>query len=227
MNNAAIIVAAGSGTRFDSKIPKQFLKLRNTEIIIRSLKIFDIPEVSLLVLVVNKEMVAYSKKIIEGYNFLNPIEVISGGDTRQLSVYKGLEYLNNYEIDKVIIHDAARPLYKQRDVIPFLNKIESGVGVVVVSSMNNTLYEINNNRIISVPDRKNYVNAETPQGFIFNEIFSSHKKELTRKMYYNTDDVQIFLKNGFQMVLYNISYNNLKITTKEDFLVAETLLINE
>ena len=141
--------------------------------------------------------------------------------------YKGLEYLDEHKIDKVIIHDAARPLFKKDDVIPFLNKIESNVGVVTVSSINNTLYEINSERIINVPDRQKYVNAETPQGFIYKEIFSSHKKELLSKMYYNTDDTQIFLKNGFRMHLYKISYYNLKITTKEDFLLAETLLINE
>jgi 2-C-methyl-D-erythritol 4-phosphate cytidylyltransferase len=224
MTNAAIIVAAGTGKRFESEVPKQFVKINEIELFIRSLMIFDIPQIKLLLLMVNPEMIEMSKNIIKKYDFNSGVEVVAGGDTRQESVFRGLKYLEKYEINKVIIHDAARPLFRNEDASRILNFVKSGEGAVVVSNIRNTVYEVDRDRIINVPDRNRFLNAETPQVFIYKEIFEAHKRELTNEIYNNTDDTQIYLKSRFKMNLYKISYNNLKITHKEDLFVAEALL---
>ena len=107
--NGVIIVAAGSGSRMNMGINKQFIKLKDTEIIVYTLeKFYKHKNIDEIVVVVKEEEAEFFKnEIIDKYNFEN-IKIAYGGKERQNSVYNGLKMLDD-KCDIVLVHDGARP----------------------------------------------------------------------------------------------------------------------
>ena len=225
---AVIIVAAGKGKRFGSKIPKQFLLLNNLPILTYSLKMFmNHPEIQVIQTVINSEHSPFyqkSMKTIEKLkNFKKILPPCFGGKERTLSVKSGLIALSNlkHTPEQVLIHDAARPLVSKKIIDAVLNNLATFEAVFPALPMVDTVWQVKKNVYQLIKDRHLLIRAQTPQGFKFSSIFKAHQEN---DEFWAYDD--IFLANKFGMPIRQVlgCENNLKITNDEDLIRAERLI---
>jgi len=206
----AIIVAAGKGERLGSKTPKQFLPLGNTTILDKS---YD--AIASLVSPENIYVV-----LPEGYDYTGKItQTVTGGKTRQESVYKGLHALKGAkDKDIVLIHDAARPFTDYKDIQALIQTIKDDADAASLAApVTDSLRKAEGNVI----DRDGLYALQTPQGFRFKTIMDAH--EAHHKDGNFTDDTSIVAANGAQIVLVPSSTSNFKITTTQDYKMAQAL----
>jgi 2-C-methyl-D-erythritol 4-phosphate cytidylyltransferase len=223
MNNTAIVVAGGSGKRFGGSLPKQFVPLMGKEIFIRSVEIFHRSSyINRVILVTNNKWEKLTRKLLIKYN-LDNIEMVEGGNSRQESVYKGLEYLKYNSPEKVLIHDAVRPLFDGEYIETILSNIKPGFGAVFARAVNETIYRAENNKVIDSPQREKFWLAETPQGFVYKEILEAHKRGIEESNI-ATDEVQLYKKYIGEVTIIPSIFPNPKITTRNDIIYAENLI---
>ncbi len=222
----AIILAAGQGRRMGSKIPKQFLHLREYPVLYYSLKCFQECEwISDMVLVTNQENLEYvEKEIVDKYSFTKVRKIIEGGKERYDSVYAGLKECESS--DYVFVHDGARPFVTQE----ILERILEGVkkyGACIAGMPTKDTIKIADEEgcVLSTPVRERVWTIQTPQAFSFSLLKAAHDSIRKKEMTEITDDAMIVeqeTKNKVKLVAG--AYENLKITTPEDLKVAESIL---
>jgi 2-C-methyl-D-erythritol 4-phosphate cytidylyltransferase len=178
-----------------------------------------------VILVTNNKWEKLTRKLLIKYN-LDSIEMVEGGNFRQESVYKGLEYLNNNSPDKVLIHDAVRPLFDGECIETILSNIKPGCGAVFARAINETIYRAENNKVIDSPPREKFWLAETPQGFIYEELLEAHKRGM-KESNSATDDVQLYKKYIGEVNIIPSTFPNPKITTRNDIIYAENLIASK
>ena len=214
--NAAIIAAAGSGSRTGLNENKIFFVLDGKEIIRHSVNAFlehkDIDEVYL----VCRED---EKARLEGM-FGESVKYVVGGSTRGESVLNGLKKIDK-SCEKVLIHDGARPFVSQKIISDVLENIESGIGAISgVRTLDTVKVTDGENTVVDTPPRKSLWNAQTPQGFMLDEIITAYEKFGTDM----TDDGCVYEKAGFLVKMVEGEYSNKKITTPEDVKGAPVFL---
>lgn len=220
-NNSVIIVAAGSGSRMSSKVKKQFLELRGKPILSYSLEFFDkCNYFSEIILVVSREDLKYCENLVCGYDKV--IKIVPGGDTRQESVFNGLEYVNK-AVDVVVVHDAARPFVNFLDLEKLLEVVDtygsSAFGVLVKDTIK---LKNNDMEITETLNRDELVAIQTPQAFLYDKLFRAHK--YARECgYSSTDDTALLENIGVKTKIVLGSYYNIKVTTDEDLLIADAI----
>lgn len=227
--NATIIVSAGSGKRMKSDKNKQFIMLDGIPVIIRTLQTFDnVPEIDYIVVVTRNDDIETVNQLISEYKISKRILIVSGGDTRQQSVYNGINALkeSNLHIKNVLIHDGARPFVSEKNIKSVLDQLETNCMAAAVGvKIKDTIKQINlDSYIEKTLDRDTLISIQTPQGFDFRLIASAHKKAIE----YNinvTDDCALIeeLTNEAIKVIIG-DYNNIKITTPEDITLGENIL---
>ena len=133
----AIIVAAGKGQRMNQNEPKQFLRLFDRPILVRTLEVFEKSSlVSEVILVVPQGMLEYCReKIIKKYGFKKIVKVVVGGEKRQNSVYQGLKQVDK-NCKAVIIHDGVRPFVTHRMISESLGKLKKYKASIFVLPVN-------------------------------------------------------------------------------------------
>ena len=214
--NAVIIVAGGAGKRFGSKTPKQFLNLLNKPVFMWSLQAFKRTGLfSQIILVVPENRLKRLEAVAKKFSF----ELASSGKERTDSVKAGLLKLNK-DITCVAIHDAARPLIKPDVIKRAIDSArEHGSGIVSVPARD-TIKLTSGKKIIKTIPRDSVSFAQTPQAF---------KRSLIDKAYEAcrasvTDDAQAVERLGLKVYTVMGDYNNIKLTDKDDFKVAQTVL---
>lgn len=228
MINAAIILLSGSGTRFGLPLPKQFIEIKGSPLFSFSLHAFDINKwIDEIVLVVNPFYKTEVEKYLSnsGKVFLKPIKVIEGGETRQKSSFLGISVLTKPDT-KVLIHDAVRPFVKQSIIDECILKLDKYKAVSTVIPLSDTLYYKNkDDEIIDIPERENYIRAQTPQGFHLQTIISAHKLAGENGVINAPDDCYLVKKyNLADIGLVAGDINNIKITYQLDIDLAETII---
>lgn len=229
---SVIIAAAGSGTRMgmDPAKSKQFTEIRGVPVIARTLRIFEeIPRISKILIVTRKRDIGAMRELVKKYKFLKADDIIEGGETRQQSVKLGLERLGGGRRDIVLIHDGARPFIRRERVMELIHEIESehseaaAVGVPV----KDTIKQLDESGFIgSTPERSSLVSIQTPQAFRYDLIMKAHKRAESKGMEF-TDDCAVAENLSAERVrVITGDYDNIKITTPEDLMVAETILDN-
>ena len=212
--NTAIILAAGISKRFGGETPKQFLKINGKEIIDYSIETFKSSQlINSIIIVVSKEFIP---KIITQYPDL---KIIEGGKTRKESTYFGLCACHK-KTKFVLIHDAARIFINPsliKDCFTSLSKFDA---VTTASKITDTIAKFNNNVIISMRNRDELISIQTPQAFHYKKLINSHKKFIGD----STDDIRIMLKNGYKCNFIIGHKNNIKITTKEDYILSSKII---
>lgn len=217
--NFALITSSGRGQRFDSEgIPKQYLPIAGISILRHSILAFlNHPRIDNVICVIHPDDVNLYEEAIVGLDLLDPVY---GGETRQISVRNGLEALQEYGPDKVLIHDSVRPFVSRRIIDGTLEKLETHPAVIPAVAVEDTIKKYSDGKIKWTLERQDLWRAQTPQGFIYDDIISSHQ---AFKNVNFTDDAALNEYAGIPVAIIAGSQNNFKITTKEDYERAQQL----
>ncbi|HET8728092.1 MAG TPA: bifunctional 2-C-methyl-D-erythritol 4-phosphate cytidylyltransferase/2-C-methyl-D-erythritol 2,4-cyclodiphosphate synthase [Alphaproteobacteria bacterium] len=217
---AALIVAGGSGERFGTAVPKQYLDLAGKPVIRRAVEAFlDHPAVGRVRVVANPAHRDLLETALAGIDVGSPIP---GGSTRQESVRRGLEALAaEGGVDRVLIHDAARPLIDAATIERVARALDAGPAAIAAVPVTDTLKRGADGLIAGTVDRDGMWRAQTPQGFRLMEILSAHRAAAGRVL---TDDAAVAEHAGIAVTLVPGHVDNLKVTTEQDLRRAERLL---
>ena len=221
--NIAIIVAAGVGNRLGGELPKQFQAIGGKPMAVHSLELFEkSPLIDEIVFVVSDDHLVYaSQAIVDHYGFKKIRKITAGGKTRQESVLAGLTACPS-GINLVIIHDAARPFMTTSLLEKVILKAGEIGGAILAVPAKDSI-KVGEDGIISKTLRRNTVwIAQTPQVFRFDKILEAHKRgEAARNE--ATDDSELYEQYIGQVALVMGSYNNIKITTPGDMILAQEI----
>ncbi|HEV8592119.1 MAG TPA: 2-C-methyl-D-erythritol 4-phosphate cytidylyltransferase [Pyrinomonadaceae bacterium] len=215
--NTAIIVAAGSGTRFGSEIPKQFLEIHGKPIIVHTIERFEACEAIdeiVLVLAVS-EIERFSR------DFPKIKTIVAGGRTRADSVLNGLRAANGHT-EIVAVHDGARPLVSVREIERVVSAAEEYGAACLVAPVTDTIKEFSGGIVTGTLDRRMLRRALTPQAFridILREAFTG--VELHDAF---TDECSLVERLGHEIAAVEGSLRNIKITHPDDLKIAEVFL---
>jgi len=220
--NTAIIVAAGTGTRFGGHTPKQFVHLAGRPILWRSIEKFDrCEEIGSIVVVVADEFVEQTRALVAAARFDTPIEIVVGGATRAGSTANGLKTIKHQE-GIVLVHDAARPLVSGDDIREVILAAEEVGAACLASQVADTIKRVVDGKIRETIDRTSLMSAQTPQGF---------RIELLRRAFAAgtdpsnvTDECSLVESLGEHVKIVPATSANMKITTPDDLKVAEAIL---
>jgi 2-C-methyl-D-erythritol 4-phosphate cytidylyltransferase len=215
----AIIAAAGESRRMDG-IDKVFAPLGGKPVIAYVLDVFEKCEaVNQIVVVVSKDNMAKCRWLIAENKYSKPVEVCAGGKRRQDSVAAGLKKLK--DCDWVVIHDGARPLVTGELIERGLEAARETGAAVAAVPVTDTIKVADDDRIVlETPVRQNLWAVQTPQVFLVDLISKAYQKAEGEV----TDDASLVEALGNRVKLYMGSYDNIKITSAGDLLVAEALL---
>lgn len=222
--NGVVIVAAGTGSRMNMGINKQFIKLEGKEIIAYTIeKFYNNSNIEDIVVVVKEdESEFFKKEILDKYNFKN-IKIAYGGKERQDSVYNGLKLLDE-KCDVVLIHDGARPFVSDKIIDKSIEEAKEHKAIVVGVPVKDTIKVIDNDKnIVDTPNRSVLWAVQTPQTFDYNILIDAYKDAFKNK-FYGTDDAMLVERIGYKVKMLEGSYNNIKITTQEDLSVGSQIL---
>ena len=215
INNTAIILAGGTGSRMKNKTPKQFLLLNKKKIFEYSLNILlENKNIHQIILVCHKDWI--NKINLKHKN----IKIVPGGNNRTESVLLGLKNCST-DCKKVVIHDAARPFISKIIInkgLSYLNRYQAAVPFIEIKDS-----IIETNKSIKYLKRNNLKIIQTPQFFLYNNIFNAYKNNQS----IFTDDLSLVLnfKQNISYKLFTGSENNFKITTMYDYKLAKKMLI--
>ena len=222
--NGVVIVAAGTGSRMNMGINKQFIKLEGKEIIYYTIEKFYRNENidDIVVVVKEEEAEFFRKEILDKYNFKN-IKLAYGGKERQDSVYNGLKSLDK-ECNIVLIHDGARPFVSNKIINKSIEEAKENKAIVVGVPVKDTIKVIDNDKnIIDTPNRNVLWAVQTPQTFDYNLLIKSYE-DAFKDGFYGTDDAMLVERIGYKVKMVEGSYNNIKITTQEDLGLGSQIL---
>lgn len=221
---AALIVAAGSGTRFGGDLPKVFVPLSGVPVLTWSLRAFaDHPEIDAIAVVVAEDFVAQAKALCEA-ELAIPWVVTAGGTERRASVCNGLRALQQFHPDMVAIHDGARPLVSAAVISDSIAVArECGAALATVGVVD-TVKQVDTDRcIIATLDRSQLQLAQTPQTFRYELILQAHERAETEG-WEVTDDAMLVERLGHPVYASRGDWRNLKITVPEDLLMAQRIM---
>jgi len=205
MNNYFIILAAGSGKRFDKKKPKQYFLYKNKELFEHSVeKAIDSKLFKKIILVVDNP-----KKIKKRY-YPN-ISIIKGGKERFDSSLIALKKIAPHKPNNVLIHDAARPNFSIKLLKRLLKELNYNKSVVPISKPNDSLKYKFKNQLFNLKRENSYL-SQTPQGFKFNALYNLASKEKDKV----SDESSLFINNNKKIKFIKGESKNIKITFKED-----------
>ena len=211
---AVLILASGTGERFSSKVPKQYCKINEKIILSMTIEIFiKLSFVNEIVIVVNKKHSKFLTPVKKKFPLL---KFINGGDSRQLSSLKGLNFLKKQNFKYVLIHDAVRPFVNRNLVKRLYLSLLKKKAVVPVVKIKDSVKLVKKKFILKDLDRNEIQCAQTPQGFVISELIQAYEKIKTSNLNKYTDDAQIF--RNFKHKVYTVrgDDDNFKITTKKD-----------
>lgn len=219
MYNIAVILGAGNGTRMGIDKSKLLLDLCGKTVIERSVEAF------LNLAVIDEIIVVCRECDVEEFSRLLPDEEISfvvGGATRQESVRNAVETID--ECDYIIIHDGARPLVSQNTILKTLDEAQISQAAATGVYVKDTIKVIDKDlNIVDTPERSSLISIQTPQIFDFSVYKKALEKATEQKKDF-TDDCRLVENLGLQVKTVIGEYENLKITTKSDVILAEALI---
>ena len=211
-----ILLAAGEGKRLKSNTPKPFHKINNKTLLEHSINAFDaFKEIKKKIIVYNKK----NKKYLSKIDLKNSIK-ITGGKTRQESVFMALKKIRNMNCKKVLIHDAARPSPPKTIIKNLINTLKKNDAVIPAIKITDATKRANENIIFKNIERNSLRFSQTPQGFNYKKIYEKHKNN--RNLSFD-DDSALFTEVGQKVEIITGSKVNLKITDKEDLDIFRSL----
>ncbi len=219
MKHSVVVVGGGSGTRMQSDIPKQFIRIAGKPLIVWSLQKFTAfdPEIE-AVLVIPPGQLHFWQEITQDFPQLGRVKIAEGGQSRFDSVYNGLQQV--YPENLVGIHDAVRPLVSTATIKRcFETAAVKGNAIPAIDS-EDTLRMVSEEGI-RLLNREEVKRIQTPQVFHASDILSAYKNATGQSF---TDDASVFEANGGKIHLVPGNKENIKITYPSDIDYASMIL---
>lgn len=215
MRTIALIMAAGSSTRFGGDVPKIYTDLAGKTPLARSIEAFlTHPRIDGVRVMINREHHPLYRKHIMKNLTIYPCAI--GGKTRQESVRRGLAAIKRVKPDYVLIHDAARPLVTHDVISRVLDGLEAYPAVLPAVPVVDTL-----RRGAEIIPRDELNAAQTPQGFHYSAIVDAHTRFATAQA---TDDIQLAEMAGYAIGVVEGDPLNFKLTLPSDFTMMEKMV---
>jgi len=211
MTVAAIIVAAGRGTRAGGAVPKQWQQLAGKPVVAHSILAFA-GIADLVILVIHPDDRAFAAPL--------GVPLVEGGATRDASVRNALEYLSGTGITRVLIHDGARPLVSRALIGRLIAALDRSVAAAPAVPVTDALWRGRDLHVTGTQDRTGLWRAQTPQAFHCDAILAAHRAHPGGA----ADDVEVARAAGLDVAIVEGDEDNLKLTFAADFARAERIL---
>jgi 2-C-methyl-D-erythritol 4-phosphate cytidylyltransferase/2-C-methyl-D-erythritol 2,4-cyclodiphosphate synthase len=211
MTVAAIIVAAGRGTRAGGTVPKQWQLLAGQPVVRHSIRAFA-GLADQVILVVHPDDVARAAPM--------EVQLVEGGATRDASVRNALIHLAGTGTSRVLIHDGARPLVSPALITRLIGALDQSVAAAPAVPVTDALWRGDDLRVTGTQDRTGLWRAQTPQAFHFDAILAAHRAHPGGA----ADDVEVARAAGLDVMIVQGDEDNLKLTFAADFARAERIL---
>jgi 2-C-methyl-D-erythritol 4-phosphate cytidylyltransferase/2-C-methyl-D-erythritol 2,4-cyclodiphosphate synthase len=220
----AIIPAAGQGRRMQAEQNKVFLALLGQSLLVRSvLALSSCVAVDYLVVVAAAEEVEEVREILRFLPGIKPYEVVAGGSERQYSIANALAIVPP-ESQIILVHDAARPLIEVTTINELIAAVRKYKAACVAVPVKDTIKKVDKEGFaVETPPRSTLWSMQTPQGFEASLLREAYQKAAADG-FLGTDDASLVERVGVQVKMVAGSYQNIKITTPEDILIAEAFL---
>ena len=209
-------------------IAKQYLLLDSLPVLVHTIRVFQKSDViSEIVLVVPQDDIAYVRKqIVEKYDLTKVAAVVAGGNERQDSVRNGLRAIA-VQCDVVMVHDGVRPFVTEAMIAQVAAAAFDGGAASMGVKAKDTIKETTDeNMVTGTLPRRNLWQTQTPQAFQYGLLCRAFEAA-ARDKFYGTDDASLVERTGAKVRMIAGSYGNIKITTPEDLLVAEALMMEK
>ncbi len=220
IKTAALIVAAGRGTRTGSPLAKQYHEIGGASVLHHTLRAFDRHDgIDMILTIIHPD--DKSRYAVSASGIRKCLEAVNGGESRQDSVRLGLQALQALKPDFVLIHDAARPFVSQKLITRAIDALRNHKGVIAALPVADTLKEVSSGTIIQTRPRTDLWRAQTPQAFHFRLIRDAHQKAFEQGICGLTDDASVAEWAGIEVGVIQGEEKNSKITTAEDLILAK------
>lgn len=222
-----IIPAAGVGQRMKSASEgksKQFLTLQDRPLIYYTLKKFeDSDYVDDIIIVCEEKWIPFvATDVVDAYEFTKVRKIVTGGTQRQDSVFNGLKAVERADI--VLVHDAVRPFISTKKINELIEECLTHEAVILAVQPKDTIKSQDRHQFVDKTlDRTELWNVQTPQAFQYDLLMDAFT-EAHRKNFYGTDESTLVEALGVKVKLLEGEYQNIKITTPEDLVIAEAIL---
>ncbi|HEO5676125.1 TPA: 2-C-methyl-D-erythritol 4-phosphate cytidylyltransferase [Streptococcus agalactiae] len=228
MMNIGVIFAGGVGRRMNTKgKPKQFLEVHGKPIIVHTIDIFQNTEaIDAVVVVCVSDWLDYMNNLVERFNFTKVKAVVAGGETGQMSIFKGLEAAEQLATDDavVLIHDGVRPLINEEVINANIQSVkETGSAVTSVRAKETVVLVNDSSKISEVVDRTRSFIAKAPQSFYLSDILSVERDAISKGITDAIDSSTLMGMYNRELTIVEGPYENIKITTPDDFYMFKAL----
>ena len=220
MKITAIIPAAGRGERFGGK--KQLKRMGNRPLLFHTLQPFIASElITEIVVVVSKDDVYQVDRELKSTISVKTVKVVSGGDTRQQSVFNGLKAADKSSV-LICVHDAVRPFVTETLIDKVIQACDQHDGVILAQPSTDTIKKVMNDQILETLPRETIWRAQTPQVFTKQALLEALELAESENIL-RTDEASLLERIGYQVGFVEGSPTNIKITTEEDWVFAEAI----
>jgi len=221
MSKCVIIVAGGSGLRMGSKIPKQFLLLKNKPVLMHTIqRFFAFDHQIKIIVVLPNNQIDYWASLCQKYSFAIAHKIIGGGDTRFDSVNNAINIIETDSNLLVAVHDGVRPLIDNKTISTCFETAEKLGNAVPCVPIIDSLRFVEKKSSHTV-NRNDYKAVQTPQVFHYTKLLKAYSSAFTK---FYTDDASVVESIGEKIYLVEGNVENIKITTTFDLLLAELIL---
>ena len=221
----AILPSAGSGSRFNSEVPKQYCTIGGKKVIEFSIDLLVELEECQAICIPISENDQYHKQIQDNAK----LHFIKGGSSRAESVKRGYDFLESSDLnyDNILIHDSVRPCLTETELKRMLEDFSEKKlrALILALPVSDTLKQSDDNLIQSTISRENVWRALTPQLFTNESLkiaYNSNEKDLSNI----SDEASLFDNLDEEVMVMQGSSENIKITFQEDLKLAKTILLN-
>lgn len=224
---AAIVLAAGKGSRMHMDIQKQYATILGKPVIAYTLDAFEASQVDDIILVVGEGEIPFAREqIVDHFGYTKVSQIVTGGKERYESVYKGLCAAKDSTY--ALIHDGARAFITPELIAQCIWDVIAYDACVMAVPVKDTIKIVDEEQYsVSTPDRKVMWQMQTPQCFRLPEIREAYRRMLESGDNTMTDDAMVMEKYGSRRVKMTMgSYENIKLTTPGDFILGEAILKN-
>lgn len=221
---SVVVPAAGSSTRIGGPVSKQFMSISGLPVLARTLSVFQtIEQIAEILVVCRESELTDCQDLVRQHQLSKVKGVITGGSTRQESVYNGISRLTA-ESKIIVVHDGARPFVTQDVVHRCIEAARLYGAACAAVKVKDTIKGGSVDAFVTKTlERSLLWSAQTPQAFD-SELLRRAYDEARRVGFLGTDDCILVERLGHKVKLVEGAYDNIKITTPDDFAIGESIL---